>query len=891
MFNESWHSKNIEDIFNQLDTTEKGLSNDEAETRLKKNGYNMLPKAKKESIIKMFLKQFLSPLIYVLAVAVIFSFLIGEIIDALFIIIVILLDACLSTFQEWKAEKASESLQNLIKVKAKVLRNNKEIEVDAERIVAGDIIVLKPGDKVPADLRLFDVQNLTIDDSILTGESTAAVKTSDMMSESTLVSDRENMAYAGTSVVTGRGLGVVVAVANETEFGQIASSVLLSKDPSSPLELRMKKFTKQISQFMVITAIAVTVLLYFKGYATKEIMFVVIGLSVSAIPEGLSLALTLSLSIASSRMAKKNVIVKKLTAVESLGSCTVIASDKTGTLTLNQQTAQKILMPDGRTYNVEGIGYNGIGKVTAESGGTDFTDVVDLSILGAINNEARLFKKDNEWISSGDSIDIAFLALAYKLNIKEDMREKIDIVGSIPYESEKKHSAVFYKEEDKVYCTVKGSLEVVASFCNQMMIGDNKQPIDIDLLKKQNEELANKGYRVIAIANGMKEDFKAKEQYKREDIPPLTFIGLVAFIDPIRTEVIDSIEKCKSASIKVVMITGDHPLTSFAIAKELKITNSYDKVINGKEIDKYYNMGIDKFDEIIKTKLVFSRVTPLQKLAIIESFKRQGEFVAVTGDGVNDAPALKAANIGVAMGSGTDIAKETGDMIITDDNFLSIISSVEEGRNAYNNVRKVIYLLLSTGFAEVFFFVLSILLNYPMPLVAVQLLWLNLVTDGIQDAALAFEKGEKEVMNEPPRRPNEKLFNKLLIQESLISGLTIGLMVFMLWVYLVDFRMMDITKARGYVLLLMVFSQNVHVFNCRSEHKSAFKIPLRNNPLIVLGIGATLLLQLFATENAFMSSILQTTPIPVKEVIIIFILALPILIVMEIYKKIKNNNL
>lgn len=889
MKNELWHSTKIENIFDQLSTTRNGLTSEEANRRLDMYGSNKLPKGKRDSLLKIFGSQFLNPIIYILAITVILSFLIGEKVDAIFIIMIILLDALFGTFQEWRAGKSSQSLQSLIRVNTRVLRDNRDRKIDSEVLVIGDIVMLEPGDKISADLRLFHVQNLSIDESVLTGESLAAIKDSDTMSEETMVADRDNIAYAGTTVVTGRGIGVVIATSINTEIGKIADEVLTSEITKSPLVIRMEKFTTQISYFMAIIALLLTILLYFKGYATKEIFFSVIGLSVSAIPEGLPVALTLALSIASNRMSKRNVIVKKLNSVESLGSCTVIASDKTGTLTLNEQTAKKIITPDGRTFTVEGIGYNGDGKVSSDDAINDFTEITEVSVLGAINNEASLTKKGKEWRSHGDSIDIAFLSLAYKLDISGDIKNEKHVVGNIPYESENKYSTVFYEEEKDVFCTAKGSLEKIFEFCDTMKIGNEIRKIDRDLLSKQNDELASHGYRIIAIANGPVADFKKQTEYISKDIPKLTLVGLVGFIDPIREETISSIKKCQTAGIKVIMITGDHPLTAFAIAKELKMVKEYDKVANGEEIDEYFNRNEQDFDQFIRNKLIFSRVTPLQKLEIIESLKRQGEFVAVTGDGVNDAPAMKAANIGVAMGSGTDVAKETGTMIILDDNFLSIVSGIEEGRNAYNNIRKVIYLLISAGLAEVLFFTLSILFNMPMPLVAVQLLWLNLVTDGIQDAALSFEKGEKGVMRQKPRSPNERIFNKLLLTETLLSGLTIGIVVFLFWSYLINVVGMDLSLARGYVLLLMVFIQNVHVFNCRSEITSAFKMPLKNNPLVVIGIIATLILQIFVIENEFLSSVLQTSVIPANEVFIIFLMALPILFVMEVFKKINSN--
>ncbi len=864
---------------------EKGLTTKEAGRRLKKYGKNIFPKAKSKTIWQIFFEQFKSPIIFILVITVILSFIIGEIIDAVFILIVILSDALLGTYQEWRANKSAESLRNLIKVTAKVIRDGIEQEIDSEQLTIGDIVVMEPGSKISADLRIIDCYNLTIDESVLTGESIPSEKIYQKLEKDLVIADRENMAYAGCSVISGCGHGVVTAVGKNTEIGKIASSVLLGEETKTPLIIRMEKFTKKIGIATAISALLIAIILYFKGYVAREIFFTVVALSVSAIPEGLPFALTLSLSIASRRMAKRNVIVKRLNAVESLGSCTVIASDKTGTLTLNEQTAKVILLPDNTLFTVEGVGYNDEGKVIREDGGS-IEEAKQIAKLGFLNNEAILTKKNNTWEQYGDSIDVAFLALAYKLNINKDLKD--NVVGEIPYESENKYSAVFYKENNQIYCTVKGSVEKVVSFCQKMEVNGKEVNIDTKKIKEQNEKLAVKGYRVIAIAKGIKEHFEEKEGYEDSDIPPLTFVGLVGFIDPIRNEAKSSIEKCHNAGIKVVMITGDHPLTAFTIAKELNIASDEKEVTNGNDIEKYLQKGQVEFDKFVKNKKVFTRVTPLQKLEIVESYKRMGEFIAVTGDGVNDAPAMKAANIGIAVGSGTDVAKETGEMIITDDNFLSIVAGIEEGRVAYSNIRKVVYMLLSCGIAEVLFVVLSILFNLPIPLIAVQLLWLNLVTDGIQDAALSFEKAEEGIMDDPPRSPNEKIFNRSLMEQTFLAAFTIGIIVFIVWYYLINHLHLEIELARSYILLLMVFIQNVHVFNCRSEKTSIFKMSFKSNPLIYIGIAATLLLHIIVTET-FLSQFLKIVPIPFEHIKYIFIMALPILVVIEIYKKIKRN--
>ncbi len=867
------YQKELEQLLGELDTNLSGLSDLEAGKRLKQYGFNILPKEKKKNIFQIFIGEFMDPIIIIMIVAIIFSFIIGEKIDGFAIIFIILIDAIMGTIQEWRASKSAESLEKIIKTKTRVIRNQKEMDIDAQQLVPGDIVLLESGNKISADLRILESTNLTINEAILTGESIAANKNNKMIPHSVSLSEQKNMAFAGTSVITGRATCVVVKTGTKTEIGKIANKVIETKQEKSPLMIRMEKFSKQISILVIMISILLTVLLLMKKESPSEIFLSVIALSVSAMPEGLPLALTLALTIGSNRMAKRNVIVKKLNSVESLGSCTVIASDKTGTLTLNEQTAKKIMLPDGSCYDIEGIGYNDQGKII----GHNLSKAQEISFLGAINNEAELRFEDNEWISLGDSIDIAFLSLSKKANVEIYQ----NIINKIPYESEKKYSSVFYQENQTCYCTVKGSLEVILSFCNSMKIEEQIKKLDTSLIQKQNDALAKQGYRVIAIAKGK---MQQKKYYEESDISNLTFMGLVAFIDPIRRETLDSIRKCQKAGIQVVMITGDHPLTAFSIAKELRLIQDYDQVTTGDEIDQYLKKGNQIFDQFIKTKSIFTRVTPIQKLEIVNSYKRQGEFVAVTGDGVNDAPAIKSANIGIAMGSGTDVAKETGTMIITDDNFLSIVSAIEEGRNAYSNIRKVIYMLLSCGIAEVLFFVLSILCNMPMPLVAVQLLWLNIVTDGLQDLALSFEREEKEIMYEKPRNPKDSIFDTPLCKEVLLSGFFIGISVFILWIYLIKGLQFDVKVARGYVMAYMVFAQNFHVLNCRSERLSTFQISIFRNPFVIFSIVSAILLQIIVMEVPFFSTILQTTKIPIYHLIYILLYSIPIIGVMEIYK-------
>ena len=879
----NWHSLDIKEVYERTGSSPNGLTNNQVKEKLEKDGKNILPEKEKDSVLKIFLSQFYSTIVIVMIFAAIISFAIGEIVDGIAILIIILVDAIFGTIQEKHAGKEADSLKKLLTVKATVIREGKERVIDAENLVVGDIVLLESGDKVSGDLRIIECTNLTVDESILTGESVAAVKNAEINDSGVKSSDVSNLVFGGTSVVTGRATCIVVETGVNTEIGKISVKVNETKNEKSPLTIRIEKLSKQITILVLVIAVLITIVMLLHGEEITNVFISVVALSVSAMPEGLPLALTLALTIGSQRMAKKHVIVKKLNSVESLGSCTVIASDKTGTLTINEQTAKKILLADGSCYDVEGIGYNGEGKVV-EVNGSKVTNAMEIAKLGVINNEATLEKVDNKWVSDGDSIDIAFLALGEKLNIGKSFKS----LKEMPYESEKKYSAVFYEEGDSNYCTIKGSLEVVLSFCDSMYVDGKISSLNIGKIVEQNDSLACNGFRVIALAKSRKLDSVPKEKVLDDSsIPKMIFVGLVGFIDPIREETKESIKKCKKAGIKIVMVTGDHPLTAFYIAKELDICDNLDHVATGEDIDKYFAMGESEFDKYIKDKKVFSRVTPLQKLEIINSFKRQGEFVAVTGDGVNDAPAIKSANIGIAMGSGTDVAKETSKMIIVDDDFLSIVSGIEEGRNAYSNIRKVVYLLLSCGLSEVLFFALSIFLGLPVPLIAVQLLWLNIVTDGLQDMSLSFEREEKEIMYEKPRSPKESIFDKLMFQEVLIAGLVMGLSVLLLWIYLVNVKNMELPLARGYVMMLMVFMQNLHALNCRSEKISAFKLPISRNWFILFSVVSSIVLQVIVMESSVLSNIFGIKSVPFVNVLITFLCSIPILLVMEVFKKIK----
>lgn len=871
---EAFYSRSAEEILAEFKTGKDGLTTTEATRRLKQYGPNALPKKKKDSILKIFVHEFYDPMVLLLLVAIIASIFVGEILDACVIAFIILVDAVMGTYQENKANNTAENLASMVATHARVVRDGKEQEIEIENLTVGDYVLLESGDKISADIRLTETHNFTVDESILTGESVQAIKTSEIVAKKRpSLGDQSNMAFSGTTVVSGRAQGVVVKTGLQTELGKIADSLNETVVEKSPLTIRVERFSKQITGLILVIAVIITILLIVKQVPYNEIFLTVIAFSLSAMPEGLPLALTMALTIASNRMAKKNVIVRKLNAAESLGSCTVIASDKTGTLTVNQQTAKIIALPNGQTYQVSGTGYEAKGKVT----GAALKYAEEIGLLGALNNEASIENGQH----LGDSIDIAFLVLGKKLGVKT---HGIKILETIPYESENKYSAVFYEKNGEVYCTAKGSLEVIEGFSSDINFSYGKAK-DFKKLNQQNDDLARDGYRVIALANGK---VSRKEHYTEADIKHLTFMGMVGFIDPIRKEVIGSIRDCHMAGIKVLMVTGDHPLTAFKIARDLKLANSMDQVATSDQVEEAFTKGEYEFDDFVSEHIVYARVTPLQKLNIVNSLKRQGEFVAVTGDGVNDAPALKSANIGIAMGSGTDIARETADMIIIDDNFKSIVAGIKEGRVAYANIRKIIYFLISCGLAEAAFFCLAIAANMPMPLVAVQLLWLNVVTDGVQDFAMSFEKAEPGILHERPRDPKESIFDKRLVREIIVSGAVITIVVFAAYCLFTNILQLDVIAARTYTMCLMVFIQNIHVFNCRSERNSAFSVPIKSNPVMLIGVVVTLLLQILVMEVPFLSQMLQTISVSPLFMLGLFGISLVILFVIEGYKQIMH---
>lgn len=821
-----WHAVPGEEVADELGSDrQNGLSAEEADRRQDSFGPNKLPERQRETAFQTFIRQFKDPLIYILLVAGLVSVVIGNFEDAAFILAVLLFNAGLGAHQEYKAESAAQSLKQVMSITAQVTRDGEREEVDSPDLVPGDLVYIKSGASVPADIRLLQSQNLRADESLLTGESTQVEKDAEAdIDEDTSLGDRLTLLYAGSTVTSGRGTGIVVRTGTMTEIGRIAES-LTEEEQLAPLVLRMQRFTRVIAIAILGAIIILGLIQALRGEDLVDIFFLAVALAVSAIPAGLPVATTVSLSIGSSRMAERNVIVRKLPAVEGLGACTLIASDKTGTLTENKLTANRICPIDGEGLKVGGAGYEPEGDFTRDGEPVDPDEedwLRNLIITGALCNEADYHVEDDGIEAQGDTVDIAFLVLARKLGLsREELLDDYEEIGGIPFESERRFAASFNRHGDKIRVHVKGAARTLAKMCDT----------DVDAVRDREMALANDGYRVLAIASG-EVDEETADKADPDALKGLQFQGLVGLIDPVREEVPDAVDACKDAGVDVRMVTGDHPRTALSIGRQLHIADDEGETLTGDEIAEYEES--DDAVAAIRNAAIYARVEPSQKTEIINTLQDEGHFVAVTGDGVNDAPALRAAHIGVAMGKGgTDVARNAADLILTDDNFASIVNGIEEGRVAYDNVRKVVWLLISTGAASLIIFTLAVIFNTPLPLTPIQLLWMNLVTNGIQDVALAFEKGEPDVLKRRPRDPDERIFNRLMIEEVLTSGLYMGCVAFAVFWFLIEKMDYGTFEARNLLLLLMVLFENVHVFNVRSETRSAFRIPISGNWLLM----------------------------------------------------------
>ena len=848
----NFHSTDIDKTLSILNTDASGLMSEEASKRQEKYGLNVLPSKAELTLFQHFLQQFKSPIIYILLVASFMALSIQEYTDAGFILLVLFLNAVIGTYQEYSASKKAQLLQNLIKANVMVLRDDAIHEIDSRYIVPGDILLFEPGTKVAADIRLIETKNLSVDESLLTGESLDVDKDALFLSDNSdlIIPERKNMLFAGTYISSGRATGVVASIGKDTEAGKIAQMLSKKSKAKIPLLEKMEKLSFTISIVIGIAVLFLFAIGLLKGMTFYALFLFSVALAVSTIPEGLPVAITVALTSASLAMSKKNVIVRKLAAIEGLGSCTLIASDKTGTLTQNRLSVEYFISQN-KVYDT----------ITMH----EAHDKVYLASI--LCNEIHLEEaKDGGMDFFGDQVDIALARFAQNADESyitgAKFYRKID---EIPYEPQNRFSAVMMEQDDRVFQFSKGSPETVLEHCNVTL--EEKKTILADV-----DDWALKGYRTIALA------YKESDEEKI-NLNDFTYLGFVGIIDPVREESPDAIRKAQEAGIKVVMITGDHPNTAFCIAEELNIASSSEAVMNEKELLVWENNGAKP--EEIADKTVFSRVTPEQKMKIVIAFQTLGHYVAVTGDGVNDAPALRHANIGVAMGkSGTDIAKASSDLILTDDNFASIVDGIEEGRRAHDNIRKVIYLLISTGFAELVLVMLSFITGMPLPLLPVQLLWLNLVTNGIQDVMLGLESAEPGLLQRKPRSPKEPIFNHLMLRRIVVGGLYIGLVSFVLFYFLLQ-KGMEVESARNIILLLMVLFENVHVFNSRTEVNFLYKMKYKNSMTLIIMVMFTQLLHIACMYIPFMQNVLSVQPVSLNAWLILVVVALGLIFVME----------
>jgi len=905
----SWHDIEISEAFDRLGSSPDGLSETEATARLREHGPNELDQTGGINAWHMLLEQLRNPLNFVLVAAALISFFAGKTLDTVVIAIIIIFNTAMGFVQEFRAEKALQALRSMVTPEAEVLRPCEgakgaceEIRVKAEHLVPGDVLLLEAGDKVPADARLFEAANLEVDESMLTGESLTVRKGVEVMPAGSGVADRKNLVYSGTIVTQGRARAVVYSTGMRTEIGKIAQLIGSTERAETPIQRRTKDLSKKLGAFALFTSIITLTVGFFKGFEFTEMLLFALASAVSAIPEGLLVVLTITLAIGGHRMVRRNALIRKLQAVETLGSVTTICTDKTGTLTTNQMTARRIFV-GGKDISISGAGYVPEGEFASagEKLGLAEEDLVLLLRASLLCNDSRLRLHEvdggSKWEIAGDPTEGALVVAARKAGLlQEEGNRNFPRIEEVPFDAKRRFMATFHKDKGKVLIQVKGAPETILGMCDQVQEGEKVRSMtaeDRKVIMDRSGSMAEDALRVLGVASRTIEENELKpvKQSMMDSGDKLTFLGLIGMIDPPRPEVKRAVSLCHQAGIKVIMCTGDHKKTAEAIARELGILKGGQRVVEGEELD---GMDSATLDAMVLDVAVFARVSPKNKHSIVESLRRRGHIVAMTGDGVNDAPALKASNVGISMGiTGTDVTKETADMVLTDDNFATIVNAVEEGRVVFENIRKVVKYLITTNTGEIITILGFLLLLAGtngidfLILTPIMILYINLVTDGLLDKTLAMEPGEPHIMDEPPRSPDARIITFKMVQNIFILGVTMAVGT----LFLFDRAFSSLSdpqeakaKAMTVAFVTMAAFQIWNSMNCRSRTRSVFRMKLTGNRFLLMGMASSATLLYLATELSFFQVGLGTVSLSVWDWASVFLVSSTILVVEEVRK-------
>jgi len=887
-----WHNIKASEVAKILGvSTETGLSSAEVEVKTEKYGKNILTKKKRESAFVRFLLQFHQPLIYILLAATVVTFFLDEYVDSAVIFGVVLINAIIGYIQETKALKAIDALEGSLASKSAVIRNGKKQVIDAIDIVPGDVVLLRSGDKFPADIRLFELRDMQVDESALTGESVPVQKHIDPVASDNVLGDRFCMGFSSTNVTYGQGRGIVVATGDYTEVGKIQKSIAGAQDLETPLTLKIKSFSQLLLWVIIGLSLILILVGLVRGESFGEIFMVAVALAVGAIPEGLPVAVTIMLALGVSKMAKRKAIIRKLVAVETLGSTNVICSDKTGTLTENQMTVQKVFA-GGKYFDVTGLGYKPEGTIELDGKPVDLKLHKSLSLClkaGLLCNDSGLKEKNGAWMIEGEPTEGALLVSGLKAGFKiEELENSLPRLSSIPFESEYQYMATLHGGDQHIIF-MKGASEAILERCSEMY--DEKGeliPLDKNKILEKVEELAAQGLRVLGFA--MKIPSMELERVDHEDTgSEMIFLGVQGMIDPPRKEAIEAVALCQKAGIDVKMITGDHAITAASIADQIGLQgqreNGMLKALNGKELQLLEN---GEFADAAESVAVFARVSPDQKLRLVKALQGRGKIVAMTGDGVNDGPALKQANIGVAMGiTGTDVAKDASDMVLTDDNFSSIEGAVEEGRSVFDNLTKFIVWTLPTNLGEGLVVLAAVVIGYQLPILPVQLLWINMTTAILLGLMLAFEPKEPGIMDRPPRPAEQPILTFDLIMRTLLVGTLIMIAAFGLYIYEVDYLNQSHSYGQTVATSVFIFMEAAYLFNCRSTVRPLEEIGFFTNKWIFFGIAAMTFFQLLYIYTPVMNTLFNSSPLQMDTWWRIIAVSVALFVIVTIEKRIR----